>query len=239
MDRSSHPFPLPSPFLALPHRLLLPQVGLIHLCTFLLLLLSGERSFGVGLNAAFTSKLPAEMPLFEGSHAGGCRIREHASARTRAFDTRPIHLPPGRVSGRVRIPPVLVEHDARTVPDACSRPSPILSYPFTLACSLPSNAIPSIHVQCLTRARAYADLLLIVLHKLIVDGSPKLSTLYSCFLTIICNVTPYSKKWVRALQLLSQPLLPSSSSSSCALRPAPLLFSCRRDLSLHRTRCGC
>jgi hypothetical protein len=27
-----------------------------------------------------------------------------------------------------------------------------------------------------------------VLHKLLVDGSPKLSTLYSCFLTVVCNV---------------------------------------------------
>ena len=32
-----------------------------------------------------------------------------------------------------------------------------------------------------------------MLHKLVVDGSPKLSTLYSCFLTIIANVSPYAK----------------------------------------------
>jgi hypothetical protein len=82
------------------------KVGLIHLCTFTLLLLSGERSFGVALNRSYDEKLPADMPLFEGS---------------------------------------------------------------------------------------YADLLLIVMHKLVVDGSAKLSTLYSFFLTIIGNASPYMK----------------------------------------------
>jgi hypothetical protein len=82
------------------------RVGLIHLCTFLLLLLSGNRAFGVGLNKLFSGNLPADFPAFEGSHA---------------------------------------------------------------------------------------DLLVLVLHKLIVDGSPKLSTLYSCFLTIIANVSSYTK----------------------------------------------
>jgi hypothetical protein len=82
------------------------RVGLIHLCTFLLLLLSGNRAFGVGLNKLFSGNLPADFPAFEGSHA---------------------------------------------------------------------------------------DLLVLVLHKLIVDGSPKLSTLYSCFLTVIANVSSYTK----------------------------------------------
>ena len=45
------------------------KVGLLHLATFLLLLLSGSRAFGVGLNKAFVAKLPADLPLFEGSHA--------------------------------------------------------------------------------------------------------------------------------------------------------------------------
>ncbi len=44
------------------------QVGLIHICTFTLLLLSGERNFCVALNQPFTSKLPADLPLFTGSH---------------------------------------------------------------------------------------------------------------------------------------------------------------------------
>ena len=82
------------------------KVGLIHLCTFLCLLLSGERSFGVGLNRPFTVKPPPEFPLLEGS---------------------------------------------------------------------------------------YADYLIIVLHKLVVDGSQKLASLYSCFLTIISNISPYIK----------------------------------------------
>ena len=34
------------------------KIGLIHICTFILLLLSGERNFCVNLNAAFNKKLP-------------------------------------------------------------------------------------------------------------------------------------------------------------------------------------
>ena len=34
------------------------QIGLVHICTFCLLKLSGERSFGVALNKPFTKKLP-------------------------------------------------------------------------------------------------------------------------------------------------------------------------------------
>lgn len=82
------------------------KVGLMYLCTFTLLKLSGERSFGVALNKSYQMRLPVELPLFTGNHA---------------------------------------------------------------------------------------DLLIIVLHKMIVSGSDKLSPLYSCFLTIICNVSPYCK----------------------------------------------
>lgn len=82
------------------------KVGLMYLCTFTLLKLSGERSFGVALNKAYQMRLPVELPLFTGNHA---------------------------------------------------------------------------------------DLLIIVLHKMIVSGLDKLSALYSCFLTIICNISPYCK----------------------------------------------
>jgi len=59
----------------------------------------------------------------------------------------------------------------------------------------------------------HADLLIIVLHKLIVSGSEKLSALYSCFLTIICNISPYCKslssvasiKLINLLQLFVSP----------------------------------
>lgn len=44
------------------------QVGLVHICTFLLLLLSGNRLFCVALNEPFHTKLPADLPLFQGSH---------------------------------------------------------------------------------------------------------------------------------------------------------------------------
>ncbi len=102
------------------------KVGLMYLCTFTLLKLSGERNFGVSLNKAYVLQLPVDVPLFTGNHA---------------------------------------------------------------------------------------DLLIIVLHKLIVSGLEKLSPLYNCFLTIICNVSPYCKslctvsavKLVNLLQLFVSP----------------------------------
>lgn len=102
------------------------KVGLIYLCTFTLLKLSGERDFGVSLNTPYQLTLPVDVPLFSGNHN---------------------------------------------------------------------------------------DLLIIVLHRLIVSGVDKLSALYNCFLTIICNVSPYCKtlgtvasvKLVNLFQLFASP----------------------------------
>jgi hypothetical protein len=102
------------------------QIGLVHICTFLLLKMSGERSFGVALNKPFTTKLPTDLPLFSGGHA---------------------------------------------------------------------------------------DLVAITLHKLVVNGAYKLVPLYSCFLTIICNISPYWRhmslvaavKLVNLFELFSSP----------------------------------
>ena len=102
------------------------HVGLIHIATFVLLKLSGERSFGVSLNRAFTKKLPTDLPLFHGCHT---------------------------------------------------------------------------------------DLLVITLHKLVVNGAYKLVPLYSCWLTVISNISPYWKsmslvaavKLVNLFELFSSP----------------------------------
>ena len=82
------------------------RVGLVHICTFILLKLSGERAFCVLLNTPFEMRLPTDLPLFSGSHA---------------------------------------------------------------------------------------DLVVVVLHKMVVNGGDRLSPLYNCFLTIICNISPYCK----------------------------------------------
>lgn len=111
------------------------QVGLIHICTFILLKLSGERSFGVSLNRPFRTKLPCDLPLFSGSHA---------------------------------------------------------------------------------------DLVSITLHKIIVNGSYKLVPLYSCFLTIVSNFSPYwrsmslvaSVKMVNLFELFSSPKFLYSSEKA-------------------------
>jgi hypothetical protein len=102
------------------------QIGLVHICTFVLLKLSGERSFGVALGQPFTTKLPCDLPLFTGGHT---------------------------------------------------------------------------------------DLVAITLHKLIVNGAYKLVPLYSCFLTIISNISPYWRrmslvsavKMVNLFELFSSP----------------------------------
>ena len=44
------------------------RLGLVHISVFLLLLLSGERNFGVRLNAPWQSKAALDVPSFNGSH---------------------------------------------------------------------------------------------------------------------------------------------------------------------------
>ena len=53
------------------------SVGLVNICTFILLKLSGERTFGVALNQPFLKRLPVEMPRFTGSHADLVAISLH------------------------------------------------------------------------------------------------------------------------------------------------------------------
>jgi len=45
------------------------RVGLMHIGVFILLLLSGERNFGVRLNKSYAASLPMDIPAFSGSHA--------------------------------------------------------------------------------------------------------------------------------------------------------------------------
>ncbi|XP_047991066.1 protein HID1 isoform X1 [Leguminivora glycinivorella] len=45
------------------------RVGLMHIGVFILLLLSGERNFGVRLNKPYTATVPMDVPVFTGSHA--------------------------------------------------------------------------------------------------------------------------------------------------------------------------
>ncbi|CAN9508647.1 unnamed protein product [Ophioblennius macclurei] len=45
------------------------RVGLTHIGVFVLLLLSGERNFGVRLNKPYTLRVPMDIPVFTGTHA--------------------------------------------------------------------------------------------------------------------------------------------------------------------------
>ena len=95
------------------------KAGMVHICSFILLLLSGERNFGVLLNRAYDFDLSiTELPRFSGCHA---------------------------------------------------------------------------------------DLLIITLHKLIVAGRERFAALRNCFLTIIGNISPYTKglSLVSSLKLLN------------------------------------
>ncbi|XP_065181494.1 protein HID1-like [Sycon ciliatum] len=44
------------------------RVGLMHICVFILLLLSGERNFGVRLNKPYQVRVPMDIPVFTGNH---------------------------------------------------------------------------------------------------------------------------------------------------------------------------
>ncbi|CAM9796129.1 unnamed protein product, partial [Discosporangium mesarthrocarpum] len=117
---------VPICYLMVENRKDVSKGGLIHICTFILLKLSGERLFGVGLNKPFNLRLPIDLPLFQGTHV---------------------------------------------------------------------------------------DLLIITLHKLVVAGSDRLKSLYHCFLTVLCNVSPYCKgvslvtsvKLLNLLELFTSP----------------------------------
>ena len=41
----------------------------MHIGVFILLLLSGERNFGVRLNKPYSVRVPMDIPVFTGSHA--------------------------------------------------------------------------------------------------------------------------------------------------------------------------
>uniref|UniRef100_A0AAZ3S641 Uncharacterized protein n=1 Tax=Oncorhynchus tshawytscha TaxID=74940 RepID=A0AAZ3S641_ONCTS len=45
------------------------RVGLLHIGVFILLLLSGERNFGVRLNKPYSVRVPMDIPVFTGTHA--------------------------------------------------------------------------------------------------------------------------------------------------------------------------
>ncbi|XP_003961150.1 protein HID1b isoform X2 [Takifugu rubripes] len=45
------------------------RVGLVHIGVFILLLLSGERNFGVRLNKPYVLRVPMDIPVFTGTHA--------------------------------------------------------------------------------------------------------------------------------------------------------------------------
>ena len=45
------------------------KIGLIHIGVFILLLLSGERNFGVRLNKPYNASTPMDLPIFTGTHA--------------------------------------------------------------------------------------------------------------------------------------------------------------------------
>ena len=40
----------------------------MHIGVFILLLLSGERNFGVRLNKPYTATVPMDIPVFTGNH---------------------------------------------------------------------------------------------------------------------------------------------------------------------------
>merc|ERR1740121_416568 len=52
-------------------------IGLLHTASFVLLVLSSERSFAVGLNEPYVAKLPLSIPSFKGCHADVVALTLH------------------------------------------------------------------------------------------------------------------------------------------------------------------
>lgn len=51
------------------------RVGLMHIGVFILLLLSGERNFGVRLNKPYTATIPMDIPVFTGKNKKPRKIK--------------------------------------------------------------------------------------------------------------------------------------------------------------------
>lgn len=69
-----HPHRVPLCYLMLEGRKDPSKVGLMYLCTFTILKLSGERSFGVALNQPYQLTLPVDVPPFSGARYGALRV---------------------------------------------------------------------------------------------------------------------------------------------------------------------
>lgn len=65
-DSALQPLPVPSDA-STPSAV--ARVGLMHIGVFILLLLSGERNFGVRLNKPYSGRVPMDIPVFTGTHA--------------------------------------------------------------------------------------------------------------------------------------------------------------------------
>lgn len=61
--------PLPTLLVTPPTPPVTARVGLMHIGVFILLLLSGERNFGVRLNKPYSVRVPMDIPVFTGTHA--------------------------------------------------------------------------------------------------------------------------------------------------------------------------
>jgi len=61
----------------------LAKLGLMHIGVFILLLLSGERNFGVRLNKPYSIRLPMDIPIFTGTHADLLIIVNQITKKTR------------------------------------------------------------------------------------------------------------------------------------------------------------
>lgn len=68
---------VPVCYLLVENRKDVSKGGLIHICTFLLLKLSGERLFGVAINKPCSVRLPTDLPLFSGEIDETCTMEGH------------------------------------------------------------------------------------------------------------------------------------------------------------------
>lgn len=136
----------------------------MHIGVFILLLLSGERNFGVRLNKPYTATVPMDIPVFTGNYIN------FFSAIFLSFFR---HLKSN--SKRVFI---------------CSSARESQDLNFILAVRLVGCYK---FLSIIIFEGTHADLLVTVFHKIITTGHQRLQPLFDCLLTILVNVSPYLK----------------------------------------------
>nr|CAD7199632.1 unnamed protein product [Timema douglasi] len=146
------------------------RVGLMHIGVFILLLLSGERNFGVRLNKPYTATIPMDIPVFTGRASPKTLMSGSRNVQKHNVPVVERAIPKTRMSGSRNVEKhnVVIRIHVTT----------------TIASVFTARASPETRMS---GSRTHADLLITVFHKIITTGHQRLQPLFDCLLTILVN----------------------------------------------------